>query len=280
MAFAPNLTWLLNFLIGSLLVLGVFLANRWLLTILVILVLLIIIGKGISGESMRFLNIFICYVHFCFHWFLVIENWFFVSKIISLMCRLYFCALIARRLFLNWIKLLTNTHTLCLLHDGVSLEELFIFIDHLTFMISFHLPPLYWVYHTYVRFLRLWVPVPIREVSIIRLSALSLTAPSDPRGWDHLGEATRVLLHLTLKLILEEVLKEASISMHTLLVHVQDVLLDLRILVQKRGVFVAFLSHYLHLDLSVLLPRVIIRIWILIRQLNSFFTVRFLATIR
>jgi hypothetical protein len=48
--------------------------------------------------------------------------------------------------------------------------------------------------------------------------------------------------------------------MHTLLVHVQDVLLNLSILVEKSGVLVALLTPYLHLNLSVLLPRVIIRV--------------------
>jgi len=283
MALAPYLTGLLTFLIGWLLVLGVLLAYRWLLTLFrVLLLLIIIIGLGIWRESMRSLKIFICEVHFCFHWFSIIINWSFRGKFISLMCWLYFCSItvITSRLLFDWIPFLTNTHALCPLHDGVSFEELFIFIDHLSFMISLLLPSAYLIHYTYVRFFRLRVPLPIRLVRIIRLSVLPLTAPSYPRGWEHLGEATRVLFHLIFKLILEEVLKETSIAMHTLLVHVQNVLLNLCILIEKSGILVTFLSPNLHLNLSILLPGVIIRVWILIRQVNTFGTVRLLATIR
>jgi hypothetical protein len=169
---------------------------------------------------------------------------------------------------------------LCLLHDGVPLEELFIFMDHLSFLISLLLPPAYWVHHAYVRFLRQWVPLPIRLVSLIRLSALPLTAPTNPSGWEHLGEATRVLFHLIFKLIFEEVFKVTSITMHTLLIHVLDILLYLSILVEKRRVFFTFLFRYLHLNLSVLLPGVIMSVWMLIRQVNTFSAVRFLTSIR
>ena len=284
MALTPYLAGLVTFLIDCLLIFGVLLANRWLLTVFRVFFLLIIIFReGIRGESMRSIQILICDVHFYFNWFFIINNWSFGSKFICLICRLYICSftLIAPpRLFLHWIKLLTNTHTLCLLHDGVTLEELFIFMDHLSFLISLLLPPAYWVHHAYVRFLRLWVLIPIRLVSIIWLSALPLTAATNSSGWKHLGQATRVLFHLIFKLVLEEVLKIASITMHTLLIHVLDILLDLSILVEKRRDFFTFLFRYLHLNLSVLLPGVIMSVWMLIRQANTFSSVRFLTSIR
>ena len=284
MALTPYLAGLVTFLIDCLLIFGVLLANRWLLTVFRVFFLLIIIFReGIRGESMRSIQILICDVHFYFNWFFIINNWSFGSKFICLICRLYLCSftfIAPPRLFLHWIQLLTNTHALCLLHHGVTLEELFIFMDHLSFLISLLFPPAYWVYHAYVRFLRLWVPIPIRLVSLIWLSALPLTAPSNSSGWEHLGESTRVLFHLIFKLVLEEVLKVASITMHTLLIHVLDILLDLSILVEKRRDFFAFLFRYLHLNLSVLLPGVIMSVWMLIRQANTFSTVRFLTSIR
>jgi len=68
--------------------------------------------------------------------------------------------------------------------------------------------------------------------------------------------------------------------MHALLIHVLYILLDLSILVEQRRVFFAFLFRYLHLNLSVLLPGVIMSVCMLIRQVNTFSTVRFLTSIR